>query len=216
MVGLNSDPADAGDEVLCHRPFDKYCQIGRDAAKDLPFFRDNYGFGGTSPDPQEWRRIDDDWLEVAGPLALRLDSDTNNTSLVLAVELVESGKVLLFPGDAQVGNWLSWEKLSWSVPGGRGESVTVTAADLLRRIVLYKVGHHGSHNATLREKGLELMNGTELTAMIPVDEAAARNKGWTRMPFLPLLKRLEEKTGGRILRSDRGPAGLYFDYVVSD
>ena len=37
--------------------------------------------------------------------------ETNNTSLALAFELIEKGrvgKVLLFPADAQVGNWLSW------------------------------------------------------------------------------------------------------------
>jgi hypothetical protein len=49
-------------------------------------------------------------LGLAGRLALQLDSDTNNTSLVLAFELGKSGRVLLFPGDAQVGNWLSWHK----------------------------------------------------------------------------------------------------------
>ena len=53
-------------------------------------------------------------IEGAGRLALQLDSDTNNTSLVLAIELIASGRVLLFPGDAQVGNWLSWhEGIEW-------------------------------------------------------------------------------------------------------
>jgi hypothetical protein len=37
--------------------------------------------------------------------------------------------------------------------------VKVKAEDLLERTVLYKVGHHASHNATLRQKGLELMKG---------------------------------------------------------
>ncbi|MBK6936722.1 MAG: hypothetical protein IPH18_07420 [Chitinophagaceae bacterium] len=34
----------------------------------------------------EWRKIELDWLNSAGSLALRLNSHINNTSLVLAVE----------------------------------------------------------------------------------------------------------------------------------
>ena len=36
---------------------------------------------------QDWRRIDADWMGVATTLAMQLDQDTNNTSLVLAFEL---------------------------------------------------------------------------------------------------------------------------------
>jgi hypothetical protein len=55
------------------------------------------------------RRIDGDWLASAGALALKLDSDTNNTSLVLAFDLPD-GTAMLFAADAQVGNWLSWHE----------------------------------------------------------------------------------------------------------
>jgi hypothetical protein len=82
-------------------------------------------------------------------LALRLDRDTNNSSLALAIEL-ENGEVLLIAADAQVGNWLSWQELAFDGSAGK-----LTGPDLLARTVLYKVGHHGSHNATLREHGLE-------------------------------------------------------------
>ncbi len=153
-----------------------------------------------------WRRIDHDWLGAAGQLALKLDSDTNNTSLVLAIELKGSDKVLLFPADAQVGNWLSWESLSWKVPGKNGKKKRVSVPDLLGRTVLYKVGHHASHNATLRAKGLELMTSPDLVALIPIDEKMARKQGayggWD-MPFPPLLKRLHQKTKGRIIRADQ-------------
>jgi hypothetical protein len=116
---------------------------------------------------------------------------------VLAVELVESGQVLLFAADAQVGNWESWPEVAWKI----GDK-TVKGADLLARTVLYKVGHHGSHNATLREKGLELMVSENLIAMIPVDREKALRKNWN-MPFPKLLTRLEQKTNGRILRIDQ-------------
>src|SRR5262249_53546108 len=145
------------------------------------------------------RRIDTDWQGLVGPLALQLDSDTNNTSLAVAIELLPGGRVLLFPGDAQVGNWLSWEGLSWRPDGGPAGSTK----DRVARTALYKVGHHGSHNATLREKGLELMTGDGLLALIPVDERFANTTKHWKMPWPDLLGRLKELTGGRVLRADQ-------------
>jgi hypothetical protein len=108
--------------------------------------------------------------------------------------------VLLFPADAQVGNWLSWHRHAWDRDGG-GEKVR--ARELLERTVLYKVGHHGSHNATLRDEGLERMTHPELVAMIPVDEEQAEKKSWA-MPFGPLAERLAERCRQRVLRADVG------------
>lgn len=166
------------------------------------FFRMRYFGPGEGGEDVAWRRIDTDWLAAAGQLALNLDNDTNNTSLTLAIELTESGKVLIFPADAQVGNWLSWHDVSWPGEGDCGAD-QLTGGDLIRRTVLYKVGHHGSHNATLREKGLEMMESPDLVAMIPVDEEHAEVREWA-MPFPPLCARLEEKTKGRIIRADTG------------
>jgi len=159
---------------------------------------------------EEWRAIDEDWLNFASDLALQLDSMTNNTSLALAIERCADGKVLLFPADAQQGNWLSWHapEMKWSVPTTTGSSSAVTVEDLLARTVFYKVGHHSSHNATARGKGLELMlKEDELTAFIPVDRAVALNRNpkdsW-QMPARPLYRRLLEKCQGRVVRSDIG------------
>ena len=174
--------------------------IGADSTQ-ISFFEEFYGFDDEGA--SAWRRIDRDWLGVAGDLALALDSDTNNTSLALAFELGERGPVLLFPGDAQVGNWLSWEALSWPVDPARPEGAKVTSDDLLGRTVLYKVGHHGSHNATLREKGLEKMTSPELVALVPVDKEMAKHKKWD-MPFGPLYERLLARTRGRIVLADDG------------
>jgi hypothetical protein len=86
-----------------------------------------------------------------------------------------------------VGNWLSWHKLAWN-QGGK----TITAQDLLGRTVFYKVGHHGSHNATLKARGLELMpNG--MTAFVPVDQVMAGKKGWHAMPLQALLDALRAR-----------------------
>jgi hypothetical protein len=149
---------------------------------------------------QSWRRIDGQWMGGSETMALQLDSATNNTSLVLAIERTATGEVLLFPGDAQAGNWLSWQDLKW---GGDGAGQKpVTGPDLLARTIFYKVGHHGSHNATLRAKGLELMVNDALIAMIPVDHAMAVKKRWGRMPLPELVDRIKEKTHGRVLKVD--------------
>ncbi|NIP55873.1 MAG: MBL fold metallo-hydrolase [Phycisphaerae bacterium] len=174
-----------------------------------PFYRKNY-FSAA----KDWRRIDTEWLDTAEQLALDLNNDTNNTSLTLAFELgtVKQGHVFLFVGDAQVGNWLSWRSQKY-----KANRRTSSADDLLARTVLYKVGHHGSHNATVRRDplhtstdhpqgepfGLELMP-SGLTALIPVDQAAVRKRMPTpwHMPHSPLYKRLLEKADRRVLRSD--------------
>jgi hypothetical protein len=198
---------DEREQLERSQPFDHTHSIPMDEADQYQehnrFFRTHYGFNDDAD--SGWRRIDTDWLQTAGGLALDLDEDTNNTSLALALELTPSGKVLLFPADAQVGNWLSWHRVSWTLHADGVETV-IGGSDLIRRTVFYKTGHHASHNATLRQKGLELMRSSELVAMIPVDEKQAATRGangWS-MPFPPLEERLYQKTRGRIIRSDTG------------
>ena len=169
-------------------PFDKTRGMPIEQATHDPFFIKHYGFSDQPPHGPEWRRINTDWLEPAAELALDLDSDVNNTSLVLAIELSPGGDVLLFPGDAQYGNWLSWVN-------------TKKGKDILNRTAFYKVGHHGSHNATLVPGGLEQMMNQHLVAMIPVDPA--RQPSW-RMPNPELSSRLLEKTRGRLIIACQG------------
>lgn len=179
------------------RPFDTQFEIPfayAQTAPGLEFFRDHYWQEGTAPDA--WRRIDGDWLDGASDMALQLDSLTNNTSLVLAIELEPGGDVLLFAADAQVGNWLSWQDLKWTVDGK-----PVTGPDLLNRAIFYKVGHHGSHNATLKEKGLEEMKNLRV-AMIPVDHDMAVKKRWGKMPLDELVTALKQQAKGVVLRVD--------------
>jgi len=185
-------------------PFDPIAQIPLAVARQMPFFQERYwGEDSDSAEKdQSWRRIDGDWLDVSSSMALQLDSATNNTSLVIAIEL-EDGDVLLFAADAQVGNWLSWQQLSWNVGGKK-----ITGPELLSRTILYKTGHHGSHNATLQQHGLELMKKLQI-AFIPVDHAMALKKRWGKMPLDKLEARLNEITKGRVLRIDQAvPAGM--------
>lgn len=70
-------------------------------------------------------------------LVRMLDKVMNNTSVILLIEVGQ--KVLLFPGDAQIENWeyaltAAPERKQWGA--------------LLRKVDVYKVGHHGSRNAT--------------------------------------------------------------------
>ena len=66
-----------------------------------------------------------------------LDGQMNNTSLILLFEF--GGKKLLFPGDAQIENW---EHALGHKKDGKKNRALLAATDL------YKVGHHGSRNAT--------------------------------------------------------------------
>jgi Predicted hydrolase (metallo-beta-lactamase superfamily) len=233
----------------------RYC-VAQDAAFGDPEFGDffvrRYGRDGSAPsgagddrdvaDDAAWRRIDRDWLYSAEQLALDLNSYTNNSSLVLAFELNQGGKVLLFAADAQRGNWVSWGKKAWT-DGDR----TVTARELLGRTVLYKVGHHGSHNATMNgaleheTPNLAWMatgdHADEFVAMIPaVKEWANTKAGWDH-PLKAIKDALVKKASGRVFQTDtdvatmRAPDGvskkewsaflaratdhrLYFDWIV--
>jgi beta-lactamase superfamily II metal-dependent hydrolase len=188
---------------------------------DAFFFADHYGQDGVASKPDhahpnrddvvpgnpEWRRIDKDWLLSADQLALDMNNYTNNSSLALAFELGKGGKVLLFAADAQRGNWISWAKKDWK-DGGE----TVTAKSLLARTVLYKVGHHGSHNATLHGRAKDpypnlmwMAEGDlaqEFTAMITAVRAWAETQnGWDH-PLKAIKEALLDKASGRVFQTD--------------
>jgi hypothetical protein len=191
-LGLDVQPED-NPSFAASMPFEKSWRI------DKPEKHSAFNGYFATDAAAKARRIDDEWLlRGAQRLALHIESYTNNTSLVLALELPKSGKVLLFPGDAQVGNWLSWHDEDFVID----DNATVSATDLLGRTVLYKVGHHGSHNATLKEKGLELMNHRQLVAMIPVESGAVKRLSYGEMPLESLVTELVRRCDGRVLRLD--------------
>jgi hypothetical protein len=66
-----------------------------------------------------------------------LDNQMNNTSLILLFQFGD--KTLLFPGDAQIENWNHALKDAGDAQANRR---------LLAETDFYKVGHHGSRNAT--------------------------------------------------------------------
>jgi beta-lactamase superfamily II metal-dependent hydrolase len=187
-----------------------------DHSEHSEFFKGLYGQGAAGPDPwdsteavsnADWRRIDKDWLYAADQLALDMNDQTNNSSLVLAFELGKGGKVLLFAADAQRGNWISWGKKSFTDGDG-----AITARDLLSRTVLYKVGHHGSHNATINGLATDDYaniawmalgdSSREFCAMITaVRKWAETQKGWDH-PLKAIKDALLKKAGGRVFQTD--------------
>ena len=151
-----------------------------------------------------WRQIETDWLETAASIAMRATRLTNNTSLAMALEFEDSGRVVLLPGDAQSGNWMGWHKTDVSeslrINGGK------TTEQLLNNTVFYKVGHHGSHNGTASRSGFDHVNGPDVVAMMPLaqDEVPEEWGGAENFPAKGLYGVLITKTRGRLIRTDEG------------
>jgi hypothetical protein len=201
---------DADDEERSQPFAPRHRRPEAEMARD-EFFQRHYFGDGADPDDRRdlaRRKIDTSWLEAAEQLALALGDYTNNTSLALAFELEDTGEVLLFPGDAQIGSWNSWPKLEWTVTE-HGTTRTVRIGDLLKRTVFYKASHHASHNGTLSGRaenafGLEQMTHRDLVCVVPVDLKMSKAMNWDRtLPWQPLLTRLGEMTRGRLILTDR-------------
>lgn len=104
-----------------------------------------------------------------------LDHAVNNTSLMLAFEVGD--QLLLFPGDAQWGSWQVCMSEDWS-------------ADIIGRANFYKVGHHGSHNATPRKFVEEFLpKGAGYVTSV------GQYSRWENIPKTELLEAIAAKTG---------------------
>jgi len=128
-----------------------------------------------------------------------LDGVLNNTSVILLFEVCRSnGEItrLLFPGDAQIENWEYALKYAPDAAANR---------EALRQVDLYKVGHHGSRNATPRT----LYNlWTEpqtrdhpLVAMMSTKPGVHGRSPSTFVPRKTLVAALDTRTGGRLYSS---------------
>jgi beta-lactamase superfamily II metal-dependent hydrolase len=135
-------------------------------------------------DPAYQQKLDTEAAVPLQGLALAVDHYLNNTSLSLLLQY--KGKTLLFPGDAQWGNWLSWHD-DWS--------------KILGDIDFYKVGHHGSHNATPHE-ALDLMTDKAVVAMVSTDTVTSFNKGNFPVPYAKLVRAVKKQVGDRYAQSD--------------
>ncbi len=92
--------------------------------------------------------VDSAQPDMLAAAAAKIDTFLNNQSLVVLFTF--GGKKLLFVGDAQAGNWEHWlYKLDAPTndPTKAGD-LTEMSQQILQTIDFYKVGHHGSTNAT--------------------------------------------------------------------
>lgn len=115
-----------------------------------------------------------------------LDEAMNNTSIILLFEI--GGKSLLFPGDAQFENWM----------------YALSKASVLKKLKsvdLYKVGHHGSLNATPRtlwngfnQKGAASKAGRLRTLLSTKKDVHGSTDRNTEVPRRTLVTALEENS----------------------
>lgn len=159
------------------------------AAAPEPFAEEWWSDAQADLSDQDRARIEGYSDGFAGDVAAALEDAVNGTSLMLLLEI--DGTFLLFPGDAQWGTW----KAAMERPSSR---------KLLSAASFYKVGHHGSHNATPKEF-VEKLYAAGSRAMV-----STRAFGSWKVPKEPLVTQLAAR--GPVARTDRmseAPAGTF-------
>ncbi|HXO72121.1 MAG TPA: MBL fold metallo-hydrolase [Bradyrhizobium sp.] len=139
------------------------------------------------------KMVDESQPDVLAAKAQGADNTLNNQSLVVLFSA--AGKNLLFAGDAQWGNWENF------LYGGRYGTpghmdVTKTATDILGKIDFYKVGHHGSANATPKGAVAAMRHGC-------VGMCSTQILAYPGVPRDPLLTALSDRMDGQLARSDQ-------------
>lgn len=171
-----SDIQQALGNPLSGAPFDKSFQIPMVAAEQMPFFKKHYW--GRTRIPM--RRIrDGDRSPVTGSTPL-LSSRSNSK----APQIIPNSCLLL--------NWkaamffYSRPTRRWAT-GSRGRTLNGKWTEQPSRAPIFFAApssiklYHGSHNATLKDLGLEQMRGLEL-AFMPVNHEIAVKKSWGKIP----------------------------------
>ena len=138
--------------------------------------------------------------------AKQLNAFLNNQSLVVLFTF--KGKKLLFVGDAQAGNWEHW-LFETDTPDKKASGIIGKGArQILTSLNFYKVGHHGSGNATPKA-AVEMMGtqGHKFAAMCSTEadvygteDPDDPTKG-TEVPRGPLLEKLASESA--LVRSDQ-------------
>lgn len=129
-------------------------------------------------------------------VSVALEQAVNGTSLVLVFEIDDV--VLFFPGDAQWGTWNAFLKNPKSI-------------ELLSRAKFWKVGHHGSHNAT----PIDFVVKTATKACCAM--MSTRTGKFTSIPRMPLVDAINSK-GIPLARSDepeKAPATPFWRRTAS-
>ena len=185
--------------------------VERGSGGGSSLFDDQYVEGKGDPYPEDAR-----WLvfrarkmqesQMLG-IVRALDKGMNNTSLILLFRI--GGKSLLFPGDAQIENWA----YALSRP---------EICEMLAKVDVYKVGHHGSLNATpkslwnlfekrAREEGDPKLMASLMSTMLGKHGSISSK---TEVPRTTLTKALRDETD--LLSTHDVPAStLYVEKVIT-
>jgi hypothetical protein len=153
------------------------------------------------PGPARWliERMRSQQTHSLMRLVETLEDAMNNTSVILLFEV--GNRRLLFPGDAQIENWSY--VLKSDKAGKLGEK--------LPDVDLYKVGHHGSRNATPRSlvKTWEAQK-RKLTSVVSTLPDVFGKSEATAVPRITLMAALDKL--GTLERTDELPSGsLYIE-----
>lgn len=155
---------------------------------------------GVAPlfnDQQVRDNIDASQPDTLAAAAKNADNALNNQSLVVLFTF--KGKSMLFAGDAQWGNWANF--LFGGPIGTKGHAdLTPRARDILGKLDFYKVGHHGSRNATPIDFVDAMRSGC--AAM-----CSTQPEAYNEVPRAPLMDALAAKTQNRVARSDQVQVG---------
>ncbi|WP_440639801.1 MBL fold metallo-hydrolase [Bradyrhizobium sp. PUT101] len=139
------------------------------------------------------RLVNDAQPDVLAARAKAADNTLNNQSLVVLFNF--QGRHLLFAGDAQWGNWENF--LYGGAYGTPGHTeLTVQATSILNKIDFYKVGHHGSANATPKDAVAAMRMGC-------VGMCSTQIHAYNEVPREPLLEALRGRMNGQLARSDQ-------------
>jgi hypothetical protein len=163
----------------------------------------------TNPPYARWfrRQLTDVHGDSLLALVRILDAEMNNTSVILLFEV--GGKRLLFPGDAQIENW----SYALSQPETR---------KLLKEVDVYKVGHHGSLNATpkaslwplFRKRSKKAARGRMTTLLSTMPGKHGKVDNDTEVPRRKLVAALKTET--ELLNTEQlDPNELYYDTEIA-
>jgi hypothetical protein len=130
----------------------------------------------------------------------------NNTSIILLLEI--GAKKLLFPGDAQIENWaFAFQNPEWMA--------------LLRDVDLYKVGHHGSLNATpktlwagFRHKGAHAAPGRIETLCSTKAGSHGSKDAGTEVPRRLLVDELKKESEFTSTEDYKSADGLVREFTI--
>jgi hypothetical protein len=139
-----------------------------------------------------------------------LDKQMNNTSVIL---LFEAGdKKLLFPGDAQIENWAYALHQAEKKPALRKK---------LEAVNLYKVGHHGSLNATpkslwelFEHKGPAHSHDRLQTVVSTMPGKHGSSARGTEVPRKKLVEELQKQSDFFTTQTLKGRKNLWHDIEI--